>query len=86
MEEELVAQYVKEYSKIDNLQAAARVRYALTRRPSGLRLTVGAASCSLAGLAEEPAGRLLLFLYENAVPPAQLGDVVRDLCSVLVTG
>lgn len=86
MEEELVARYVREYSRIENLQAAARVCYALTRRPSGLFLTVGRAGCGLAGLTEEAAGRLLLFLYENAIPAEQLNDVVQDLCRTLVMG
>lgn len=80
MEEQVVAQYMREFSQIEDLQQAASVRYALCRQQRGLRLSVGPASCALVGLTEEFAHRLLLLLYENAVAPENLYGVVRDIC------
>lgn len=83
MEKQVVAQYVREFSEIEDLQRAACVRYTLCRQQRGLCLSVGPVSCGLAGLTEEFAGRLLLFLYENSVAPENLCGVVRDICGEL---
>ena len=40
--------------------------------------------CKLRGLDEAFAGRLLCYMYENAVAPEQLPDVLHDLCDAAV--
>lgn len=76
---------VRDYTELPGLQHAGRVEYALCRDAGGLALRLcgpagQGASCAVPHLAEPAAGALLRFLYENAVPAAQLRDVVQDLC------
>ena len=49
-------------------------------RASGVELIVR----ELRGLDEAFAGRLLCYMYENAVAPEQLPDVLHDLCDAAV--
>lgn len=83
MQTEAVKVYTKEYSEIEGFQHADSVQYALCRQGEILRLSIGASVCKLAGISEEYAARLLLFLYENAVLPEHLTGIVQDLCSNL---
>lgn len=83
-----LAAFERDFSLIEGLQAASRLSYTLEKAPQGLRIAVrrtgGAApvreSCLLLQTEQEYGSRLLKFLYENAVPPEQLCDVLQDIC------
>lgn len=87
---EYLAVYRKDFSELEGLQKAEQVTYALQREHNALcfrarrRTTAQEISCSLCGMDEAFAGRLLCYLYENAVAPEQLPDILRDLCETAV--
>lgn len=88
--QECLAVYRRNYSELEGLQKAEEVTYTLQRSENGLcfharrRTDDREVSCSLCGLDEAFAGRLLCYLYENAVAPEQLRDVLQDLCATAV--
>ena len=85
-----LAVYQREFSELEGLQKADQVTYALQRAQNILyfharrRTTAQDITCGLCGLDEAFAGRLLCYLYENAVAPEQIPDVLRDLCGAVV--
>lgn len=85
-----LAVYRRDFSKLEGLQEEDQVTYALQRVKNTLcfyakrRTTEQKISCSLCGLDEAFAERLLCYMYENAVAPEQLPDVLRDLCGMAV--
>lgn len=85
-----LAIYQRDFSELEGLQKADRVTYALRRTQSALcfharrRTSAQDITCSLCGLDEAFAGRLLCYLYENAVAPEQVPEIVRDLCGAAV--
>lgn len=85
-----LAVYRRDFSELEGLQKAEQVTYALQRKDHALcfharrRTSNQDVSCSLCGLDEAFAGRVLCYMYENAVAPEQLPDVVRDLCGTAV--
>lgn len=88
---ELLESYAREFSEIIGLQQAHRIGYALYGRSGGLCVVVSresgqenprSAGCLLRGLSEEFGRGLLRFLYENAVPPENACDVIRDVCEI----
>ena len=85
-----LATYQRDFSELEGLQKADRVTYALRRTQSALcfharrRTSAQDITCSLCGLDEAFAGRLLCYLYENAVAPEQVPEIVRDLCGAAV--
>lgn len=87
---EYLAVYRRDFSELEGLQKAEQVTYALQRGHNALcfrarrRTTAQEISCSLCGMDEAFAGRLLCYLYENAVAPEQLPDILRDLCGTAV--
>ena len=87
---ELLESYARDFSEIPALQAAHRIGYALYGQAGRLRIAVcremrqggaRAVECLLDNVAEEMGRGLLLLLYENAVPPEQVHDVIQDICS-----
>lgn len=86
-----LAEHVRRFSAIAGLQAAYRVVYALYRLPGGLAVSArcfGArgerrACCALDIDDDARAADLLLFLYENAVPPEHLQAVIQDVSEAL---
>ena len=88
--QEYLAVYRRDYSELQGLQKAEQITYTLQRTDGALcfkaerRTSAQGASCSLRGLDEAFAGRLLCYLYENAVAPEQIPDVLRDLCGAVV--
>lgn len=88
--QEYLAVYRRNFSELEGLQKAEQVTYALQRIGHALcfhakrRTSAEDVSCSLSGLDEAFAGRLLCYMYENAVAPEQLPDVLRDLCGTVV--
>ena len=85
-----LAVYQREFSELEGLQKADQVTYALQRAHNTLyfharrRTSAQDITCGLCGLDEAFAGRLLCYLYENAVAPEQVPDVLRDLCGAAV--
>lgn len=88
--QEYLAVYRRDFSELEGLQKAEQVTYALQRAKDTLyfhakrRTSKQEISCSLCGLDEAFAGRLLCYMYENAVAPEQVPDVLRDLCGAAV--
>lgn len=88
--QEYLAVYRRDFSELEGLQKAEQVTYALQRAGQALcfhakrKTSAQEISCSLCGLDEAFAGRLLCYIYENAVAPEQLPDVLRDLCGTAV--
>jgi hypothetical protein len=82
--------YVREFSEIPSLQHAGRINYCLSLKDGEYHITAkqsfvaDAASriedCELPEIARALAERLLLLLYENAVPLENLRDVIADCC------
>ena len=87
---EYLAVYRRDFSELEGLQQAEQVTYALQRVKNALcfyakrRTTAREVSCCLRGVDEAFAGRLLCYMYENAVAPEQVPDVLRDLCGTAV--
>lgn len=88
---ELLESYTREFSDIAGLQQAHRIGYALYGRSGGMGVQVcresrnsgtRRAECLLPGVSETFGRGLLRFLYENAVPPENACDVIRDVCTV----
>lgn len=85
-----LAVYQRDFSELEGLQEAEQVTYALQRTGHALcfhawrKTSAEDISCSLCGVDEAFAGRVLCYIYENAVAPEQLPDVVRDLCGAAV--
>ncbi|WP_298735695.1 hypothetical protein [uncultured Subdoligranulum sp.] len=85
-----LAVYRRDFSELEGLQKAEQVTYALQRAKGSLcfhakrRTSAQDISCSLCGIDEAFAGRVLCYMYENAVAPEQLPDIVRDLCGASV--
>lgn len=83
-----IASYCRRYSELAGLQHAETVTYTLHEADGTLCLRAQRAAaprpvcCRLHGQDAAFAARLLCFLYENAVAPEQVPDVVRDLCGV----
>lgn len=88
--QEYLAVYRRDFSELEGLQKAEQVTYALQRAKGSLcfhakrRTSAQDISCSLCGIDEAFAGRVLCYMYENAVAPEQLPDIVRDLCGAAV--
>ncbi len=88
--QEYLAVYRRDFSELEGLQKAEQVTYALQREQNALcfhakrRTSAQEVSCSLPGLDEAFAGRLLCYMYENAVAPEQVPEVLRDLCGPAV--
>ena len=85
-----IVHYAREYSALAGLQQADRVDYTLARSGSMLCFSIGRrtdaapASFYTDALDEETAGRMLCYLYENAILPEQMHDVLSDLCGQTV--
>ena len=89
METKPIAAYRRELSALAGLQCAATVTYTLLREPDALcicarRGGAPAVHCMLCDIEEEQAGMLTRYLYENAVAPEQVPDVLHDLCGSAV--
>ena len=75
----------KTYSRLGRLQKACRVRYTLAfAAPGRARFEIDAGGAGRSARAEVEADRgqaalLFRFLYENAVPPEHLQDMLEDL-------
>ncbi|MFR3226664.1 MAG: hypothetical protein ACLTNY_06885 [Blautia massiliensis (ex Durand et al. 2017)] len=88
--QEYLAVYRRDFSELKDLQKKEQITYTLRRVEGALcfeakrRTTAREVSCSLRGLDEAFAGRLLCYIYENAVSPEQIPDVLRDLCGDVV--
>lgn len=87
---EYLAVYRRDFSELEGLQKAEQVTYGLRREQGALcfqakyRTSGRNVCCSLHGLEESFAQRLLCYLYEHAVAPEQLPDILQDLCGVSV--
>lgn len=88
---ELLESYARNFSEIKGLQKAHRIGYALYEKAGQLGVVVcreagcdapRAARCALRDVSEDFGRGLLRFLYENAVPPENACDVIRDVCDV----
>lgn len=88
---ELLESYARDFSEIKGLQAAHRIGYALYDKAGQLGVVVcreagqsctRAVHCTLAESDLEFGRGLLRFLYENAIPPENACDVIRDICAV----
>ena len=88
--QEYLAVYRRDFSELEGLQKAEQVTYALQRAKGSQcfhakrRTSAQDISCSLCGIDEAFAGRVLCYMYENAVAPEQVPDIVRDLCGAAV--
>ena len=76
---------VHEFSELPGLQKAGGIRYSLAQGDAGLclcavRLPSAAAGvrCPLPGLTRRTAENLLRYLYEHAVDPACVPDILAD--------
>lgn len=84
--QETLATYQREYSELEGLQQADRVTYTLRRGERKLwfcavrHTTQAVIRCALYGVEETFAQRLLRYIYEHAVEPEQLPEVLHDLC------
>lgn len=87
---EYLAVYRRDFSELEGLQKADQVTYGLRRERDALYFLAKCQTCqrevccSLRGMEEAFAERLLRYLYENAVAPEQVPDVLQDLCGVSV--
>ena len=85
-----LAHYEREYSALAGLQQADKVDYTLARSGNMLCFSIcrrsGTAPASFYtdALDEETAGRMLCYMYENAILPEQMHDVLSDLCGQTV--
>lgn len=87
-----LAVYTRDYSPIEGLQCAHSLRYLLELNQDQLQIRVVCTQagqsesvvCRLKGIAVGYADGLLKFLYENAVPAEQVGEVLQDICGELV--
>lgn len=88
---ELLESYARNFSEIKGLQHAHRIGYALYGQAGQLGVVVckeaeqgpsRAVQCALRDVSEEFGRGLLRFLYENAVPPENACDIIRDVCGV----
>ena len=83
---ETLATYQRDYSELEGLQKADRVTYSLRRDKREFwfcavrRTSQTVIRCALRGMDEAFARLVLCYLYENAVAPEQLPDVLHDLC------
>lgn len=88
--QEYLAVYRRDFSELQGLQKAEQITYTLRRTgnafcfAAGRRTAGQGVACCLHGLDEAFAARLLCYLYENAVAPEQIPDVLRDLCGDVV--
>lgn len=89
---ELLESYARNFSEIKDLQEAHRIGYALYKNAGHLAVVVcretadgtpRAIRCTLQDVSEEFGCGLLRFLYENAVPPENACDVIRDACDAV---
>lgn len=84
--QETLAVYRREYSELEGLQKAEQITYVLQRAKDllcfhAVRHTADkAVCCRFRGLDERFARLVLCYMYENAVAPEQLPDVLSDLC------
>lgn len=82
--------YRHDFSELEGLQKAEQVTYGLRREKDALcflakyQTCQKEVRCSLRGMEESFAERLLRYLYENAVIPEQIPDVLQDLCGISV--
>lgn len=87
---EYLAIYQRDFSELEGLQQADQVTYALRRGQGTLcfwakrRTSEQEVCCTVRDVDEAFAGRLLCYIYENAVAPEQIPDVLRDLCDTAV--
>lgn len=83
-----IASYQRQLSDLADLQKAAVVTYALLREPDAYCIQVQQAAtvvqCMLCETGEERAHMLTRFLYENAVAPVQVPEILYDLCGTAV--
>lgn len=84
MEARIIETYRREFSELEGLQHADCVEYRLLCRDGEFilqaeRQNAPVVECLLDKEAEAAARRLLRFLYENAVDPAQIPQVLCDL-------
>lgn len=86
---ELLESYARNFSEIEGLQKAHRIGYALYVKEGCLGVVICREAgdevprtmrCTLRDVSEKFGRGLLRFLYENAVPPENACDVIRDLC------
>lgn len=79
-----VNEFSREYSEIPGLQHAAVVRYKLFAGQEALLFEVGECRCSIEGISQAYAERLLQFLYENGIAPENVFGVLQDCCGPMV--
>lgn len=89
MQAKPIASYRREFSALDDLQYAGAVTYTLLREPDAFCIRVQregepAVERMLCDIGEDRAGMLTRFLFENAVEPAQMPAILRDLCGSAV--
>lgn len=89
MQAELIVSYRREFSALADLQSAGTVTYSLLREPDSFSIRVQRSGelpveRMLCDTEEDRAGMLTRFLYENAVEPAQVPAILRDLCGSAV--
>lgn len=82
-DEELAA-LRREFSELAGLQTAGCITYTLRKHAGALYIAaqkngLPARECTYPGQDAAQAELLLRFLYENAVSPQQINDVIRDL-------
>ena len=74
----------REFSELAGLQAAGCITYTLRKHADALYIAaqkndLPARQCAFPGQDAVQAELLLRYLYENAVSPQQINDVIRDL-------
>lgn len=74
----------REFSELAGLQTAGCITYSLCKRADELYIAaqenaLPARKCAFPGQDAAQAELLLRYLYENAVSPQQINDVIRDL-------
>ena len=74
----------REFSELAGLQTAGCITYTLRKHADALYIAaqkndLPARECAFPGRDAAQAELLLRFLYENAVSPQQINDVIRDV-------
>ena len=74
----------REFSELAGLQTAGCITYSLCKCANELYITaqengLPARKCAFPGQDAAQAELLLRYLYENAVSPQQINDVIRDV-------
>ncbi len=86
METEHLCKYIKNYSKIGNIQVEHQIVYSVCKKDNGILVqlvhtqnhTQKSVKCFCENLSFEQAKNMLLYFYENSVGVENFQDILQD--------